>query len=155
MSSNNSLGASIAAGVDASHESRGWFLALGIALIVLGAICIAGEVTATLVTVLTLGWLLIFGSLLALIQAFRVHNWSGVLPLLPDYVAAGSHRIPAGALSVQRGSESDADSGLLLHRRRRIRRCPRQRAARRSGRWFAGQRLADHVPLSLDDEEIR
>ena len=33
--------------------------------------------TATLVTVLTFGWLLMLGAILALIQAFRVRNWSG------------------------------------------------------------------------------
>ncbi len=77
MSSNNSLRASIAAGLDESHDSWGWFVALGIALIVLGVVCIGGEVSATLVTVLTFGWLLILGAVLALIQAFRVRNWSG------------------------------------------------------------------------------
>jgi uncharacterized membrane protein HdeD (DUF308 family) len=69
MSSNNSL--------RGGRDSWGWFVALGIALILLGVICIAGEVTATLITVLTLGWLLILGSVLALIQVFRVRNWSG------------------------------------------------------------------------------
>jgi uncharacterized membrane protein HdeD (DUF308 family) len=77
MSSKNSLPASIGADIDASHDSWGWFVALGIALIILGFVCIAGEVTATLITVLALGWLLILGSILALIQAFRVRNWSG------------------------------------------------------------------------------
>ncbi len=77
MSSNNSPRASVTAGLEESHESWGWFVALGIALIILGVICIAGEVTATLITVLTFGWLLIVGSILALMQAFRVRNWSG------------------------------------------------------------------------------
>jgi uncharacterized membrane protein HdeD (DUF308 family) len=79
MSSNNSLRGSIAAALEESHDSWGWFAALGIALIILGVVCIAGEVTATLVTVLTLGWLLILGAVLALIQAFRVRNRSGFL----------------------------------------------------------------------------
>jgi uncharacterized membrane protein HdeD (DUF308 family) len=52
-------------------------VALGIALIILGVVCIAGEVTATLITVLAFGWLLIRGSGLALVHAFRVRNWSG------------------------------------------------------------------------------
>jgi uncharacterized membrane protein HdeD (DUF308 family) len=77
MSSKNPLHASIAAGLDESHDAWGWFVALGIALILLGAICVASEVTATLLTVLTLGWLLLLGSVLALIQVFRVRNWSG------------------------------------------------------------------------------
>jgi uncharacterized membrane protein HdeD (DUF308 family) len=77
MSSNNSPNASIVAGLDESPDAWGWFVALGIALIVLGVICVAGEATATLLTVLTLGWLLLLGSVLALVQVFRVRNWSG------------------------------------------------------------------------------
>ena len=77
MSASNSIGASIAAGLDKIHDSWGWFIALGIALIVLGGVCILGDVTATLATVLAFGWLLIVGALVALIQAFQVRTWSG------------------------------------------------------------------------------
>jgi hypothetical protein len=112
MSSNNSPSASIASHLDDGHDSWGWFVALGIALIILGVVCIAAEVTATLVTVLTFGWLLILGAVLALIQAFRER----VLPLFPERAAAGSHRVPANPLSVHRGSESDADSRVIFHR---------------------------------------
>jgi len=77
MLASNSIGASIAAGLDKIHDSWGWFIALGIALIVLGGVCILGDVTATLATVLAFGWLLIVGALVALIQAFQVRTWSG------------------------------------------------------------------------------
>jgi uncharacterized membrane protein HdeD (DUF308 family) len=77
MSENKSIAASIAAGFDEIHDSWGWFMAFGIGLIIVGGICIAGEVTATLATVLTFGWLLLFGGVLALIQAFRMRSWSG------------------------------------------------------------------------------
>jgi uncharacterized membrane protein HdeD (DUF308 family) len=77
MSASNSIGASIAAGLDKIHDSWGWFVALGIALIVLGGVCIFGDVTATIVTVLAFGWLLIIGAVVALIQAFQVRTWSG------------------------------------------------------------------------------
>lgn len=77
MFSNKSLRGSMAPGLDEIQDSWGWFLAAGIALIILGVVCIAAEVTATLVTVLTLGWLLILGAVVALIQAFRVRKWSG------------------------------------------------------------------------------
>ena len=77
MSASNSIGASIAAGFDRVHDSWGWFIALGIALIVLGGVCILGDVTATLATVLAFGWLLIVGAVVALIQAFQVRTWSG------------------------------------------------------------------------------
>ncbi len=77
MLASNSIGASIAAGLDKIHDSWGWFIALGIALIVLGGVCILGDVTATLATVLAFGWLLIVGALVALIPAFQVRTWSG------------------------------------------------------------------------------
>jgi uncharacterized membrane protein HdeD (DUF308 family) len=77
MSPSKSIAASIAAGVNELHDSWGWFLALGIALIALGVVCVLGDVTATLATVLAFGWLLIVGAVVSLIQAFRVRNWSG------------------------------------------------------------------------------
>jgi len=77
MLASNSIGTSIAAGLDKIHDSWGWFIALGIALIVLGGVCILGDVTATLATVLAFGWLLIVGALVALIQAFQLRTWSG------------------------------------------------------------------------------
>lgn len=77
MTEGKGIGSSIIAGLDQIHDSWGWFVALGIALIALGAVCIIGDVTATLATVLAFGWLLIVGAVLSLIQAFRVRNWSG------------------------------------------------------------------------------
>ncbi|MGO9931696.1 MAG: HdeD family acid-resistance protein [Steroidobacteraceae bacterium] len=77
MLASNPIGASIAAGLNKIHDSWGWFIALGIALILLGSVCILGNVTATLATVLAFGWLLIMGAVVALIQAFQVRSWSG------------------------------------------------------------------------------
>jgi len=77
MSAKYSIGDPIVAGFDRIHDSWGWFVALGIALIVLGGACILGEVTATLATVLAFGWLLIVGAVVALVQAFQVRTWSG------------------------------------------------------------------------------
>jgi uncharacterized membrane protein HdeD (DUF308 family) len=71
------IGGSIRAGLDKIHDSWGWFVALGIALIALGVVCIMGDVTATLATVLALGWLLVIGAVVALVQAFRAYDWSG------------------------------------------------------------------------------
>ncbi|HUK01464.1 MAG TPA: HdeD family acid-resistance protein [Steroidobacteraceae bacterium] len=77
MSPSKSIAASVAADLEEIHSSWGWFVALGIALIVLGVAGIIYDVTATLATVLAFGWLLIVGAVVSLIQAFRVHNWSG------------------------------------------------------------------------------
>ena len=89
MSSNKSIGSSITAGLDEIHGSWGWFLVLGIALIVLGVICIIGDVTSTLATVLAFGWLLIIGAVIAVVQAFRVRTWSGFFLYLLSAVLRG------------------------------------------------------------------
>ena len=65
------------AGIEEIRRSWGWFLALGILLIVLGMACIAFDVTATFATVLIFGWMLLIGGVFALVQAFSVGTWSG------------------------------------------------------------------------------
>ena len=77
MADTSTIGGSITAGLDKIHDSWGWFVVLGIALIALGVVCIVGDVTATLATVLALGWLLVIGAVVALVQAFRAYDWSG------------------------------------------------------------------------------
>jgi uncharacterized membrane protein HdeD (DUF308 family) len=89
MAASTSLAASIAAGVDKIHDSWGWFVALGIALILLGAVCVVGDMTATLASVLAFGALLIAGAVIALIQAFRVSTWSGFFLYLLSAVLRG------------------------------------------------------------------
>ena len=65
------------AGMDEIRNSWGWFLGLGILLMLLGAVCILGDVTATFATVLFFGWLLLISGIVALVQAFSTRNWSG------------------------------------------------------------------------------
>ena len=77
MSQSKSFFGSIAAEIDAIHDSWGWFVALGIALIILGAVCISSNVIATLATVLVFGWALLIGGIFALVQAFRTRTWRG------------------------------------------------------------------------------
>ena len=77
MADTRTIGGSISEGLDKIHDSWGWFVALGIALIALGVVCIMGDMTATLATVLALGWLLVIGALVSLVQAFRAYDWSG------------------------------------------------------------------------------
>ncbi len=64
-------------GYEKIRNSWGWFLALGIALVVLGVCCAAFNVATTVATVLFFGWLLLIGGVLQLIQAFRAGSWSG------------------------------------------------------------------------------
>jgi uncharacterized membrane protein HdeD (DUF308 family) len=65
------------AGIEQIQASWGWVLGIGILLMVIGAACIVGDVTATFTTVIVFGWLLMIGGVLALIQAFQTRTWSG------------------------------------------------------------------------------
>lgn len=63
------------------HELRhkwGWFLALGIAMIVLGIIALGLIPAASLATVLVLGWLMIFSGIVEAVHAFQVRGWGGM-----------------------------------------------------------------------------
>ena len=79
MSTGESAENPFMAGLQEIRSSWGWFLTLGILLMVCGAVCIAGATAATFVTVVFFGWLLLLGGILALIQAFRTRNWKGFL----------------------------------------------------------------------------
>jgi uncharacterized membrane protein HdeD (DUF308 family) len=89
MSVSKSMTASLEGGLEEIRSSWGWFVALGITLIILGAVCILGNVMATLATVLAFGWLLIIGGVAALIHAFRMRTWSGFFLFLLSAVLRG------------------------------------------------------------------
>jgi uncharacterized membrane protein HdeD (DUF308 family) len=110
MSASNSIGSSILAGLDRIHDSWGWFVALGIALIVLGGVCIVGDMAATRVSILVFGWLLIIGAVLAFIQAFQVRAWSGFLLFFLSALLRGV----AGYLLVRYPLEGEYGLTLLL-----------------------------------------
>jgi uncharacterized membrane protein HdeD (DUF308 family) len=76
--SNNELAQNpLIAGMEEIRNSWGWFLALGILLMILGAVCIVGDVIATFATVQVFGWLLLISGIVALVHAFRTMTWSG------------------------------------------------------------------------------
>src|SRR6266496_2710886 len=55
----------------------GWFLALGIVMIVFGMIALAIMPAATIGTVLILGWLMIFSGIVEAVHGFQVRSWGG------------------------------------------------------------------------------
>jgi uncharacterized membrane protein HdeD (DUF308 family) len=57
----------------------GWFLAMGILLIVLGIIALVYTPAATLATVLVLGWLMFFSGIVEAVHAFHARGWRHVL----------------------------------------------------------------------------
>jgi uncharacterized membrane protein HdeD (DUF308 family) len=56
----------------------GWFLAFGIALMLLGLTAVVRSVTATVASMLFLGWLMLFASIIDLVTAFMVGKWAGL-----------------------------------------------------------------------------
>ena len=55
----------------------GWFLVFGICLLLLGVVAVARSVTATIVSMLFFGWLLVLACGIAVIQAILVGHWAG------------------------------------------------------------------------------
>lgn len=86
------------------QKNRGWFLALGILLIIAGTLAIIYDVAATLLSVLFFGWLLMIMGVIEAVQSFWQPKWGGVfLHLMVGTLAAvvGFHLVTspmAGAL---------------------------------------------------------
>lgn len=56
----------------------GWFLALGIILIVLGVMALIVIPAATIATVMILGWLMAFSGVIEAVHAFQLRGWGGM-----------------------------------------------------------------------------
>jgi uncharacterized membrane protein HdeD (DUF308 family) len=69
--------ASRIADLEVLRQRWGWILALGIVLIVLGAIAIGSSMLMTVATMMFVGWLMIFGGVLEAAHAFTCQAWSG------------------------------------------------------------------------------
>jgi uncharacterized membrane protein HdeD (DUF308 family) len=57
------------------RASWGWFVALGIGLLILGIIAAANLLTATVASVLFVGVLMLIGGVAQIVLAFRVKTW--------------------------------------------------------------------------------
>lgn len=68
----------MALGLEDLRHKWGWFLALGIAQIVLGVIALGMIPIATLATVMVLGWLMVLSGLVEAVHGFQVRGWSGM-----------------------------------------------------------------------------
>jgi hypothetical protein len=66
-------------GLEHLRKSWGWFLALGIVMVVLGVIALTFIPAATLGSVLVLGWLMFASGILDGVYAFHARGWGGVL----------------------------------------------------------------------------
>ena len=55
----------------------GWFLAFGIVLLLLGIAAIVRSVTATVVSTMFFGWVLVLAGIIEFVDAFMVGKWAG------------------------------------------------------------------------------
>ena len=66
-----------AAGIEEVRKSWGWFFVSGIVLMVLGAMCIVKDQTATTFSILALGWVLAISAVVWLVNSFQAWTWGG------------------------------------------------------------------------------
>ena len=64
-------------GIEEVKAHRGWFLFMGVALIILGTIAIGSAELFTVISVLFIGWLLIFAGLFEIVHGFARRAWGG------------------------------------------------------------------------------
>lgn len=89
---------------------RGWTIALGVALVILGVLAIGASVVTTIVSMTVLGWMLIVGGVIQIVHAFRAPRWRGVVLSLLEGILYGV----VGVLMATRPLESAAVVTLLL-----------------------------------------
>jgi uncharacterized membrane protein HdeD (DUF308 family) len=73
-------------------EKRGWFIAIGIIIVLLGILAIAFPFATTIAAKKVLGWLFLISGIVQIVHSFSTRNWSGfILNLLVGllYVFAG------------------------------------------------------------------
>jgi uncharacterized membrane protein HdeD (DUF308 family) len=64
-------------GVEELRKKWGWFLALGIVLIIVGSVAIGSAFLTTVFSMMFLGWLMIASGVLQSIHAFGCKKWGG------------------------------------------------------------------------------
>jgi uncharacterized membrane protein HdeD (DUF308 family) len=79
----------VAAGLEQVRKSWGWFLAIGILLMILGVACVGKAQTATTFSILALGWVLAISAVLWLVSAFWAFTWQGVFLYLLNAIIRG------------------------------------------------------------------
>lgn len=77
MSNIAAIGSLHELGLENLRQRWGWFLALGIVLIVLGTVAVGSAVLMTLATMVFIGWLMIIGGLMQVVHAFATKSWGG------------------------------------------------------------------------------
>ena len=71
-------------GGDAAKSARGWVVFAGIVMLVAGVAAVLYDVTATIASVIALGWLLMVAGVIQVVHAVQVRTWSGFFLYLLD-----------------------------------------------------------------------
>jgi uncharacterized membrane protein HdeD (DUF308 family) len=79
----------IVAGLEQVRKSWGWFLAFGILLTVLGAVCVVKSQSATTFSILALGWVLAISGVLWLVNSVWAFSWHGFFLYLLNAIIRG------------------------------------------------------------------
>jgi uncharacterized membrane protein HdeD (DUF308 family) len=98
------------AGIAELDQKRGWYVALGVLLILLGAIASYGAVATTILSVVFLGWILFAAGLSMVILSFVTGKWSGFLLTL----AAGLLSMIAGIATLSSPLSGAAAITLMI-----------------------------------------
>lgn len=64
-------------GAEEVRRTWGWFLVLGVVLVLLGMMALGWSVLTTLVSVVIFGWFLLLGGVLSVVNAFLRRRWGG------------------------------------------------------------------------------
>lgn len=82
--------------VQTFKKNWGWFLALGVLLVILGALAVGASVFTTFLSVLVLGILLVAGGVAKIGYALWLRRWTGFIPTLLVgilYVVVGGYTL--------------------------------------------------------------
>src|SRR5258708_29168093 len=77
------------ASLEQVRKSWGWFLVLGILLMILGAVCVGKSQTATTFSILALGWVLLISGVFWLVNSFFAFSWPGFFLYLLNALIRG------------------------------------------------------------------
>jgi uncharacterized membrane protein HdeD (DUF308 family) len=97
-------------GAEELKRNWAWFLAVGIALVILGLMALSWSVLATLVSVAIFGWFLLIGGILSVVHAFLRRRWGGFFIEL----FAGLLYVLVGMLIVGNPAESAVALTLVI-----------------------------------------
>lgn len=92
-------------GLETIGQKWAWFLGLGILLVVLGMVAIGSSVTATVVSMIFVGYLMIVGGVLQTLHAIVMRSWSG---FFLDLLAGVLYTVVGGLIVGHPGSTAIA-----------------------------------------------